>query len=115
MQQERSKLLKKFSHVEVSLSEDQHDQMCNIVEKFSQIGAEELESSLVEGDKHGVGPAIRGIWKNDLQNIKKEFDQDQQQNSKSVSLSLSLSLSLMPLCPSLSHSMEHMMTYTVYP
>ena len=57
MQQERSKLLKKYSHMEVSLNEDQHEQMCNM-EKVAQIGAEELESSLVEGDKHGVGPAI---------------------------------------------------------
>ena len=47
-----------------------------------KIGAKELESALAEGDKHGVGPAIRAIWKNDLQNIKKEFDQDQKQNSE---------------------------------
>ena len=82
MQQERSKLLKKYSHLEVSLSEDQHDQMCNIMEKVTQIGADELESSLALGDKQGVGPAVRALWKNDLQNIKKEFDQDQQRNSK---------------------------------
>ena len=56
----------------------------------------------MEGDKHGVGPAIPVIWKNYVQNITKEFNQDQQQNSESVSL--------MSLCPSLSYSMEHMMT-----
>lgn len=67
MQQERSSLLKKFSHIEISLNEDQHDEMCNIMEEIEQIGAKELESSLLEGDKHGVGPAIRTIWKNDLQ------------------------------------------------
>ena len=87
MKQERSKLLKKYSHMEVSLSKDQHDQMCNIMEKVAQVGAEELELSLTEGDKHGVGPAIRAIWKNDLQNIKKEFDQDQQQSGEFLSFS----------------------------
>ena len=94
MQQERSKLLKKYSHMEVSLNEDQHDQMCNVMENVAQIGAKELESALAEGDKHGVGPAIRAIWKNDLQNIKKEFDQDQKQNSEFTQSSLSLSPSL---------------------
>lgn len=75
MQQECSKLLKKYSQMEVSLSEDWHDQMCNIVEEVTQLGAGELESSLV-GVKHGVGPAIRAIWENDLQNIIKNFDKD---------------------------------------
>ncbi len=50
------------------------------MEKVSKIGAEELESSLAEGDKHGVGVAMRAIWKSDQQNIKKEFDQDQEKN-----------------------------------
>ena len=44
--------------------------MCKIMEKVTQVGAEELESSLIDGDKHGVGPAIRAIRKDDLQNIK---------------------------------------------
>ncbi len=77
MQQERSKLLKKYSHMEVSLSENQNG---SIMEKVSKIGAEELESSLAEGDKHGVGVAMRAIWKSDQQNIKKELDQDQEKN-----------------------------------
>ena len=84
MQQERSKLLDKFSHMEVSLDEDQHNQMCQLVEKISEVGAADLESAFTDGDKHGVGPAIRAIWKSDLQNIKQEFDQDQQRNSKFV-------------------------------
>ena len=37
--------------MEVSLCEDQHDQMCNIVEKVTQLGAEELESSLEESEQ----------------------------------------------------------------
>ena len=100
--------------MEVSLNEDQHDQMCNIMENVAQIGAKELELSLAEGDKHGVGPAIT-IWKNDLQNIKKEFDQDQKQNSEftqvlSLSLFLSFSLSL-NLSLSLVHNVIHPLLY----
>ena len=101
MQQERSMLLKKHLHMEVCLSEDQHDQMCDIMENVAQIGAKELESSLVEGDKHGVGPAIRAIWKNDLQNIKKEFDEDQEKNCE---------FALARCCPSLilySHKLQY--------
>ena len=66
------------------LSEDQRDQMCNIMEKITKIGAEEHDSSLKKDDKHGIGPAIRAIWKNDLQNLKKEFDQDQNRNCELV-------------------------------
>ena len=113
MQQERSKLLKKYSHMEVSLNEDQHDQMCNVMENVAQIGAKELESALAEGDKHGVGPAIRAIWKNDLQNIKKEFDQDQKQNSEFTQSSRSLSPSLfLFLSHSISPSLLYTMSYT---
>ena len=81
MQFDRSKLLKKFSHMEVSLSEEQHDEMCELMEKVNEVGSAELESALSEADKQGVGPSIRAIWKNDLINIKKEFDQDQKRNS----------------------------------
>ena len=79
MQQERSKLLKKYTHLEVTLNEEQHDEMCSIMEKVTQVGAEEVESSLVDSDKYGVGSAVRAIWENDL---KKEFNKDQHQNSK---------------------------------
>ena len=84
MQQERTKLLKKYAHMEVSLSEDQHDEMYNIVDKVSHVGAEELESIFTDGDNHGVGLAIRELWKNYLQNIKKEFEEDQQKNGKFI-------------------------------
>ena len=69
--------------MEVSLSEDHHHQMCNIVEKVIKLGAEELESSLEESDKNGVGAALRAIWEIDLENIKKKnFDKDKQKNSE---------------------------------
>ena len=35
---------------------------------------------LTEGDGKGVGQAVRAIWKNDVQNIKKEFRDDQERN-----------------------------------
>ena len=58
MQQERSKL---HTHLEVTLKEEQHDEMCSIMEKVTQVGAEEVESSLVDSDKYGVGLAVRAM------------------------------------------------------
>ena len=78
MQQERTALLKNYTHTEISLSEDQHDQMCDIVDKVSN--AKELESMFTDGDNHGVGLALRELWKSDLQNVKKELEGDQQKN-----------------------------------
>lgn len=61
MQQERSKLLKKFSHAQIVLNEKQHDEMCNIMENVLSTGSHELKSILEEGNKQGVGPAIQAI------------------------------------------------------
>ena len=74
------RLLKKYENTDVTLNEEQHDEMCSIVEQINLVGSKCLEELLVEGDKQGVGQAIRSIWKNDVQNIKKEFDSDQRKN-----------------------------------
>lgn len=74
------RLLSKYNSADVTLTEDQHDQMCDVVAKISEMGSESLETVFAEGDKQGVGRAIRAIWQNDLRNVKKEFDSDQKQN-----------------------------------
>ena len=47
------------------------------MEKITKIGAEELESSLKEDDKHGLDRLFK---QHGIQNLKKEFDQDQDRN-----------------------------------
>lgn len=74
------RLLKKYGDVDVTLNEDQHYQMCDIIEQINNTGSKSLDDIFVEGDKHGVRPALQAIWKNDQQNIKKEFHNDQRQN-----------------------------------
>lgn len=71
------RLLEKYESMDVTLNEEQHDEMCSFIEQVNGVGSKGLEELLVEGDKEGVGEAIRNIWKNDLQNIKKEFHRDQ--------------------------------------
>ena len=57
------KMLKKYECVEVSLNDEQHDDMCAIIDKISQ-SEFCLNDLFVEGDKHGVGQVGNGQEKN---------------------------------------------------
>lgn len=76
------RLLKKYDSVNVTLNEDQHNEMCTVVDQTNKVGSKNLDDLFVEGDKEGVGQAIRSIWKNDVRNIKREFEDDQKQNGE---------------------------------
>ena len=76
-QHERSrdkKHLQKYSALDVTLNNNQHEEMCTLVEKISENGSTELESVIIEADKSGVGSAIRSIWDSNLATMKKEFN-----------------------------------------
>ena len=62
-------MLKKYECVEVSLNDEQHDDMCAIIDKISQ-SEFCLNDLFVEGDKHGVGQVMKDLWEMDKRKIK---------------------------------------------
>ena len=51
--------LKKYEENEVTLDDEQNDEMCNLVE---QIWTEDLEKLCKEEDGHGVGRIMKDLW-----------------------------------------------------
>ena len=71
----------KYCDLNISLEEDQSDEIGNIVQKLEEVAKPELEKVFEEADGENVGEAVRDIWKADLRSSKMEFFKDQQQNS----------------------------------
>ena len=80
-QYERTSNIRKLTNLEeeISLDDEQHEEMCNVVQR---IGDVELDKLCEEGDKHGVGSIMKGIWITDKDRRNKEFFDDQATNSK---------------------------------
>ena len=76
------KKLRKFENTEVTLDEEQHDEMCTIVNKIEEVGKNDLEKAFAEGDAHGVGAQIREVWVTDRRQQTDQFKADQAKNSK---------------------------------
>ena len=53
-----------------------------VVSSIEERCSDELEKLFGEGDKHGVGSKLRGIWRNDKQRKNDDFMSDQLRNSK---------------------------------
>lgn len=82
-QQERAQhliRLQKYSHTELTLDDDQHDELSKLVATIEERGTEEVEEILKEADNNGVGDAVREIWQMDKMRMKKEFNDDQGKN-----------------------------------
>lgn len=54
--------------MDVSLNDEQNEEMKSFVAKISEVGDKELQSVLAEGEKYasGVGETMKAIWANDL-------------------------------------------------
>ena len=74
---------KKYEDNEVTLDDEQNDEMCNIVE---QIQTEDLEALCKEGDEHGVGRLMKDLWIADNERKRQEFSSDQAKNGKFCSI-----------------------------
>lgn len=74
--------LAKYESTEVTLSEEQHEDMNAVVSKIEEISKDELEKVFAEGDAHGVGTQIREIWTTDRREQLDQFNEDQARNSK---------------------------------
>ena len=74
--------LNKFEKTEITLSEEQHDEMCTIVNRIEELGKDELEKVFADGDAHGVGSQIREVWVSDRRQQLDQFKADQTRNSR---------------------------------
>lgn len=75
------KALEKYRHMEVTLDDDQSDQMVEIMDKVDTVGKKTLEEIFMEAESCGVGSSVRGIWEDDKRNVK-DLKTDQERNSK---------------------------------
>ena len=73
--------LSKYQATEVTLSEEQHEEMSTVVNRIEEMSKDELEKVLAEGDAHGVGAQIREIWATDRREQSEQFSEDQARNS----------------------------------
>ena len=81
-QSERSNMMRKLekcSEADVTLNDEQHDEMCSLVERISD---EDLGKIFLEGSEHGVGDLMKGIWYTDSKRQCQQFLQDQSKNGK---------------------------------
>ena len=84
-QQERNKdknALAKYRHMEVTLDDDQNDEMVDIMDKIDTVGKQTLEEIFMDAESSGVGRSVRKIWEDDKRNTK-DVKKDQKRNSKS--------------------------------
>lgn len=72
--------LSKYENTEVTLADNQHDDMCNVVKTIEEVGEDELEKVFAEGDAHGVGDKIREVWLTDRRQQLEQFNADQARN-----------------------------------
>ena len=64
MERNNDKLkLAKYESTEVTLSEDQHEDMSTVMNKIKEVSKDRLEKNYVEDDAHGVG---KKIYKRDM-------------------------------------------------
>jgi len=71
--------LKKLDETDVTLNDEQHEEMCSIVHGISD---EELGKVFLEGSEHGVGELMKEIWYTDSKRQRQQFLQDQSKNGK---------------------------------
>jgi len=86
-QKERSRdkvKLVKLGELDVTLEDDQSDELCEIVAKIEDECKDEIENIFHEADTHSAtaGGALRSSWERDKANSKATFFKDQLKNSK---------------------------------
>ena len=73
MQTERSKdmaLLSKYSRLDITLDDSQHDEMCKIVTELEDKHTNQLEEVYKEAIGFGVAGSVREVWLMDKQQNK---------------------------------------------
>jgi len=76
--------LARVAELDVSLDEDQSDELTNTMKHIEEANQDELEKIFKEADEHSVGESIRAAWESNRQSTKQKFFKDQQINSQCV-------------------------------
>ena len=79
------KKLKKYEYTDLILSDEQHEQMCEIMQKIDEYGSEDLADLLSTRDED-TREVIKGLWENDKRNVQREFQRDQRANGMLCSM-----------------------------
>lgn len=80
IKQERARdkrIVEQYNRTRLTLDDEQHDEVCGIINSIENTHKDELEKVLGEADKEGAGESIREMWKIDSQKAKKHFQDDQ--------------------------------------
>ena len=75
------KKLAKYENTEVTLADEQHEEMSAII-KIEEVGQDELEKIFAEGDSHDVGKEVREVWMTDKRQQLNQFTADQAKNGE---------------------------------
>ena len=75
----QERYVERISKTDVTLNDEQHDEMCAIIDG---IGEESLEKIFLEASEHGVGSLVKDIWFTDSKRQQKQFSHDQANNGK---------------------------------
>ena len=74
------KKLRKYENTEVTLADDQLEDMYNIVKAIEEVSKDDLEKLFAEGDIYGVGDKVREVWCTDRRHQLEQFHEDQTRN-----------------------------------
>jgi len=76
--------LVRLGELDVTLEDDQSDELCEIVAKIEDECKDEVENIFHEADTHSAtaGNSLRSSWERDKANSKATFFKDQLKNSK---------------------------------
>ena len=74
--------LAKYENAEITLADEQHTQMCDVMNAIDGEATDELQKIFEEGESHGVGSKLKEIWTTDRRQRIEQFQQDQARNGK---------------------------------
>ena len=77
--------LAKYENTEITLADEQHTQMCDVMNAIDGEAVDDLQKIFEEGESHGVGSKLKEIWTTDRRQRIQQFQQDQARNGKPYS------------------------------
>ena len=75
--------LTRYENMKVTLSEEQHTEMCDIMDAVDRVGVDDLQRVFEEGESRSVGNKLKEIWTMDKRQQLESFQKDQARNGKS--------------------------------
>ena len=86
------KKLARYENTVITLTDEQHTQMCDVMNAIDGEAVDDLQKIFKEGESHGVGSKFKEIWITDRRQNTQQFQQDQARNGKQYSQELIFAL-----------------------